>query len=641
MCGICGFTGKSEHGLLKQMGDALRHRGPDGEGFYEQAPINLCSRRLSIVDPVSGKQPVHNEDGSLLCIFNGEIYNHRALRTKLEEKGHRFYTGHSDSEVLVHLYEEYGLDFPNHLNGMFAIALWDSRIQTLYLIRDRMGVKPLFSYYNGTDLIFASEIKSILLHPSYEKKINYSALYHYFSFQTLCSPDTVFTGIQALRPGTILSFSPGACAPELHTYWSYNNLNCQNSDPLLIQPGLTAKDLSEVKEQLSDLIHDAVSLRLLGADVEVGSFLSGGLDSSLITALASQEKNKLQTFCLSHQCSHTSGLYEKDADATYARELASSLHTTHHDYRLTPEEFLLGLEQVFTAFDQPFSGSYSTFYLSRQIARHVKCALSGDGADELFGSYHSHKLTGPFTYFAKAKQQGLLPFELDSSRLCPFQEELDLLENLYQQTGGSEIKLACQMLGATDELKGLFLNEDYFGESVTSNATQQLVTAFYQDVNAATPLNRTLQFQCSHQLCDQVLSYTDALSMANSLEVRSPFLDYRIVEFAAALPDSLKIHQGTTKYILKEAALGILPDSLIHRKKEGFIQPTQDWMGAELMDFITDILSYDSIQRYYLLKPEMVLFLLQKYRDSGCKAGPLADVIWNLVCFQGWCQLYL
>ena len=208
MCGICGFTGKSEHGLLKQMGDALRHRGPDGEGFYEQAPINLCSRRLSIVDPVSGKQPVHNEDGSLLCIFNGEIYNHRALRTKLEEKGHRFYTGHSDSEVLVHLYEEYGLDFPNHLNGMFAIALWDSRIQTLYLIRDRMGVKPLFSYYNGTDLIFASEIKSILLHPSYEKKINYSALYHYFSFQTLCSPDTVFTGIQALRPGTILSFSP-------------------------------------------------------------------------------------------------------------------------------------------------------------------------------------------------------------------------------------------------------------------------------------------------------------------------------------------------------------------------------------------------------------------------------------------------
>lgn len=620
MCGICGFTGTFDPELLEKMGNRIAHRGPDGSGSFNGDGIHLCSRRLRILDLETGEQPLYNEDRSLVCVWNGEIYNHQELRRDLIHRGHRFYTDHSDGEVILHLYEEYGLDFLAKVNGMFAIALWDRDQECLILARDRMGVKPLFYSTAGSDLIFASEIKSLLLHPSCSTTLNYDALYHYFSFHTLCAPDTAYRDILALLPGQILIWQAGAC--KCHTYWR---------PPFASEQNFCA-------DHLLALIEDSVAIRMQ-ADTPVGYFLSGGLDSSLITAIAAGQETRLFTYSLGHHCAFQSGLYHKDDDLAFAEQIADTFHTNHTTYMLDAQEFLDGLSDIIQAFDQPFSASFSTFFLSRQIAKSAPCALGGDGADELFGSYRSHRLALPFAYYAQSKQAGLFPFEMDRTRLAPFDKDLQLLERLYCETFGDEALLACQMLNTTDAFKGLYLSPEIFGEQIAQKATQRFVVKQYEELVASTPLNRMLEFQFRHLLPDQVLSYTDILSMANSLEVRSPFLDYRLVEYVCGRSDTLKIPGGESKALLKQVATRYLPDDLIHRPKEGFVQPTQDWMRLELREYLTDLLSPSSLAQDSLFLPEMVDHLLMQFFHSDAPDTPLADVIWNIACFQQWWRL--
>ena len=627
MCGICGFSGHANDGLLDQMGNAIRHRGPDGSGCYSDGRMNLCSRRLSIVDPVSGGQPVENEDSTVFAVWNGEIYNYRSLITELKGKGHLFSSDHSDSELIVHLYEEYGIRFVEKLNGMFAIALWDRNKECLYLICDRMGVKPLFYYYNGTEIVFASEIKSILLHPSYPKKINANALYSYFYFQSVSSPETAFLDIYALRPGTILTFT--ASGKKLTRYFA------PSFSPV-------SKDsLPTAIEKIRFLLKDAVKLRL-DADVEIGTFLSGGLDSGIVTTLASSlADHPLRSYCLEHESRRPGAFYQKEKDTANAARTANACHTIHTTAPMTASDMISELDTVIRCFDQPFAASASTWFLSGRAHSDVKAVLSGDGADELFGSYPLQQLAFPMQYFSQMKANGLSPADMDPALLAPFSDRSDFLANLYDYSGGSEVRLSYRMLNMTDDEKALFLSDEVFGELISKKQTLLQLREIFSSLSGADALNRSLEYFQTSFLPDQVLSYTDALSMAHGLEIRSPFLDCRLVDYVNSLPGSYKIRNGETKYLLKQAAKGLLPDDIIFQKKEGFIPPIHDWLRAELKEFVTDTLSPSAILRYPFLKADAVQFLLHKYYRDPTGNDYLADIIWNLVCFARWCELYV
>ena len=636
MCGICGFSGHADDALLNHMGNAIRHRGPDGTGCYSDGRMNLCSRRLSIVDPVFGGQPVQNEDSTIFAVWNGEIYNYRELILDLKKKGHSFYSDHSDSELIVHLYEEYGTDFVKKINGMFAIALWDRKVERLFLIRDRLGVKPLFYYYNGTKIVFASEIKSILLHPSYTKKINPSALYSYFSFQAVCSPGTAFSDIYALRPGTMLTFS--ASGKKLTRYYSPS-----------FAP-VSRDSLPTAIEKIRFLLEDAVKLRL-DADVEIGAFLSGGLDSGAVTAIASTastsgavtssaaQDKPLRTYCLKHEARHPGTLYRKAADTANSARAAAYCHTNHTCIPMTAQDMIADLDTVIRCFDQPFAASASTWFLAKRARNDVKAVLSGDGADELFGSYLPQQLAFPMQYFSKIKAQN--PTSPDLAKLVPFADRLDFLSSLFDFCKGSEVLLSYRMLNMTDADKGLFLSDEVFGEQIAGKQTLMQLREIFSTLSGTDALNRSLEYFQTSFLPDQVLSYTDALSMAHGLEIRSPFLDHRLVDYVNSLPGSYKIRGGETKYLLKKAAKGLLPDELVYQKKEGFIPPIHDWLHTELKEYVTDTLSRTSILRYPFLKADAVQFLLHKYYAAPVENDYLADIIWNLVCFARWCALYV
>lgn len=619
MCGICGFTGPPDRSLLDQMVTTLTHRGPDDFGVFTDGQVSLGMRRLSIVDLDTGQQPVHNEDKTIWCVFNGEIYNFIEMKAALERKGHRFYTDHSDTEVLVHAYEEHGLDFVQHLNGMFAIALWDTTQQQLVLIRDRMGVKPLFFHIHQGEVSFASEIKALLKHPQIKAEPNFQALYHYFSFKNIPSPLTAFQGIQALRPGEMLIWSPQGI--QQRPWWQ-----------LRFRP---QPDMSQAEAQapILSLLEDATQIRMR-TDVPFGAYLSGGVDSSAVVALMSQILGKnVVTFSLGYQ----DGLSHKDADLQFARQISQQFHTEHHEYMMSSKELQDDLPLVLRAFDQPFSGTISTFFLSKLISRHVKVALSGDGADELFGSYLTHRTANPMHHFARLHtqyKQGLLtPAELNLLPPCT----LDHLSRLYELSQGDEVIWKYHLLLATDPQKSELLSPAFKAQLTPEATTLQLLQQAYAKLTATTPLNRILELELQTQFPDQVLAFVDHLSMAHSVEVRSPFIDYRLVEWAAQVPDTWKIHQGQVKFILKEALKPLLPDSILKRPKEGFVLPVFHWMTEQLQPFVRETLSVKALNQHGLLEPVAVQSLIRDYyAGNHNRAGQL----WNLLMFQVWWEIY-
>jgi asparagine synthase (glutamine-hydrolysing) len=378
MCGICGFSGTPDGDALRSMANAIAHRGPDNSGYWDAPDISLGIRRLAIVDLETGQQPVFSEDGSIAVVFNGEIYNHPELRKELQAAGHQFRTHHSDTETLVHAYEEYGDDFLHRLNGMFAIALWDSRRKRLLLARDRAGIKPLYFGRFGGRLLFASEIKSLLAHPAVQRKPNYRALYHYFSLKNIPSPWSAFDGIEQLRPGERVIWESSTLRRER---WWVSRFGDKDEK---------IDDL-EAAARIRELLEDAVRLRMR-SDVPFGAYLSGGIDSSSVVALMSRiDGRRMQTFSLVY----ADDFAHKSADQEHARLVARQYGTDHHEYVLTAKDVIDSFDAVTEAFDEPFSGVTSTYFVTRLISQHVKVALSGDGADELFGSYLAHRLAQP------------------------------------------------------------------------------------------------------------------------------------------------------------------------------------------------------------------------------------------------------
>lgn len=633
MCGICGYSGKGQEKLLKTMADSIEHRGPDQEGMYISDRMNLCAKRLSIVDLQCGKQPMSDGSGKVHLVWNGEVYHHRELRKQLEQKGHRFVSDHSDTEVLLHAYLEYGDSFVERLNGMFAIAIWDQRENRLLLYRDRMGVKPLYyCQLSSGELVFASEIKSILKHPEYHKQIDDRALYQYFSFKHINGPDTAFAGIRAVLPGEKICYQGGTIKREiwwsLHEVYGRENAGCMQ--------GATEKTkIAEVIEHLQELLEDAVHIRLQ-ADVEVGCFLSGGLDSSLLSVIAADRTEQLSCFTLGHQVAqeHT---YDKQADVEYAKKLARDHGMKHTVHTICAQDVVERMDDIVRAFDQPFSGAVSTYMMAEVAAKQVKTALSGDGADELFGSYASHMVSFPMEYMRKCRETGA---DIEMERLKPLDKELPYLQSLYEFSKGEETKISERMLVLTDEEKQLFLGERFLPYALEKETFQQ-VCGYRSRLCGRDVLNRNLEYDSMTLLPNQVLTYSDTLSMAHSLELRTPFLDYRLVEFVAGISGQLKMFGGETKYLLKKAAEPYLPKSLIYRKKEGFVMPVNDWLPVELKEYVLDVLSFDAVKRYGYLLPENVYFILKKYYENPTENSGLANIIWNFVCFQKWCEIYV
>lgn len=622
MCGICGFTGKTDEVILKRMTNAIFHRGPDEDGFYSDGKINLGIRRLSIIDVETGHQPVHNEDKTLWTVFNGEIYNFYELRGELEEKRHKFYTNHSDTEVLVHLYEEHGSDFLNKLNGMFAIALWDKKEEKLILIRDRTGVKPLFYTIINNTLVFGSEIKAILCHPYYNRDINYEAIYHYFTFKNIPAPFTAFKDIYSLLPGEMILFSKGKLLRK--RWWKVKfHVNKDNNEGYL-------------KEKILTLLEDATKLRMR-CDVPFGAYLSGGVDSSAVVALMTKFSNQpIKTFSLGYE----DELKNKEADLYYARKVSDVYKTEHYEYIMSFRELVDDIEDVIGAFDQPFSGTISTYFLTKLIRRHVKVALSGDGADELFGSYLSHRVAQPMYHFkrlkakVKAEAERILLIDRDRELFAPC--DVKFLEDLYSKSGGDEAKWRYNLYVFNDvEKKGLL--SDHFKSRLNNVSSFSLVQKNFKALTSKDPLNRILEMEWNTQFPDQVLAFVDFLSMAHSVEIRSPFLDYRLVEFVATIPGSMKIRNGNVKDILKETVKFLLPEGITKRPKEGFVLPIFGWMVGKLKDYSVDMLSEERLKRHSLLNISAIKDIIQAYH-SGDRG--YAGKIWNLMMFQIWWERY-
>ncbi len=618
MCGICGFSGPQNEIVLKRMTDAILHRGPDEEGFYSDGNMNLGVRRLSIIDLETGHQPVHNEGRTLWAVFNGEIYNFQKLRKELAGQGHTFYTDHSDTEVIVHLYEEYGDDFVHKMNGMFVIALWDSGKNKLLLIRDRMGVKPLFYTVANSHLIFGSEIKAILAHPEYQRDINFEAIYHYFTFKNVPSPLTAFKNIYSLVPGEILTFSKTEISKK--RWWKIRFVEKEDLDEVVL------------KKKILGLLEDAIRVRMI-SDVPFGAYLSGGVDSSSIVALMTRFTEKpIKTFSLGYE----DELKNKEADLYYARKVAEAYRTEHHEYIMSYKELVDEIEKVIVAFDQPFSGTISTYFLTKLIMKHVKVALSGDAADELFGSYLSHRVAQPMHHFKrlyrKVKDGTLTEKEMVLFSPC----DIDFLMDLYNKSGGEDIRWRYYLGVFSDEEKDLLLTDD-FKANLDHLSSYSLFAKNFGATTSKDPLNRILEMEWNTQLPDQVLAFVDFLSMAHSVEIRSPFLDYQLVEFVSSIPGHMKIRNGIVKDILKRAVQHLLPDGIAQRPKEGFVLPIFDWMVDNLKAYCLDILSENRLKAHHFFNEYFVKHILDDYY-AGKKNN--AVKVWNLMMFQVWWERY-
>jgi asparagine synthase (glutamine-hydrolysing) len=612
VCGIAGFSGRHDRKTLEGMVESLHHRGPDESGYWEGNGISLGMRRLSIIDLDGGHQPMFNEDGTVAAVFNGEIYNHLELQKELVGEGHRFRSDHSDTETIVHLYEQHGLEFLHHLNGMFAIALWDDNRKQLVLARDRVGIKPLYFARTPDGVVFGSEIKALLRHPAVSRDPNFAALYHYLSLKNTPCPDTAYAAIGQLRPGEYAIVRGSSI--ETNTWWRVRF----QEDPTISEQDAAAR--------IRSLLQDSVRLQMR-SDVPFGAYLSGGVDSSSVVALMARSTDRpVVTFSLTY----TDDLAGKAEDQRFARMVSKAYGTDHHEYRLSGEEAVSNIDAVLEAFDEPFSGVTSTYFLTKLISRHVKVALSGDGADELFGSYLSHRLAQPLDFLLKLQRNGRAPAPEDAPALRPFEDRLDYLEGVLARGDEAARRLSLHLW---DDAQKSALASDAFMGLLHHETTEQRVAAVFDGIDSPDPLNRALAYDFATLLPDQVLPFVDRLSMAHSVEVRPPFLDHRLVEFAATLPGSMKIKLGREKHILKEAMRGLIPEGILHRKKEGFVLPVDHWLLHELRATVEETLSPEHLDRHGLLRPQAIRRLLDDHYRGAAYHGAR---IWNLLMFQMW-----
>jgi asparagine synthase (glutamine-hydrolysing) len=609
MCGIAGFSGPSNRTILELMTESLWHRGPDAAGYWEGSGISLGMRRLAIIDVETGQQPVFNEDGSIAVVFNGEIYNYIELRKRLEEAGHRFRTDHSDTEVIVHLYEERGLDFLHELNGMFAIALWDAGRRWLVLARDRLGIKPLYFAAVPGGVAFGSEPKALLEHPAVSRSPNLTAIHHYLSLKNIPAPLSAFRDIEQLRSGEMAVCTDGQI--DRRRWW---RLDPQEQSSV---------DETEAARHIRALLEDSVRLQMR-SDVPYGAYLSGGVDSSSVVALlAKLGVTDIKTFTLVYD----EDFPNKQQDRHFARVVAQQYGTDHHEHLVTFGDLPEKLDHVVRSFDEPFSGVISTYFITQSISQHVKVALSGDGADETFASYLPHRLAMPLATYAAGRN--------DPAALLPFENDLPRLAELAARGDEAAQRMGLYLL---DDGQKNDLYSPTMREATAATTTEDFVRDILAACRSRDPLNRALLFDLETLLPDQVLPFVDRLSMAHSVEVRPPFLDHRLVEFVAALPGSVKIKNGRVKHILKEAVKDLLPADLLARPKEGFIMPINEWLVDSLKSYVAAALAPERLAKHGLFRPEAIRQMLDAHYSGAANRG---NQIWNLLMLQLWWERYV
>ncbi|MEX2317845.1 MAG: asparagine synthase (glutamine-hydrolyzing) [Pirellulales bacterium] len=627
MCGIAGMMYADprqpvDPAALRQMAATIAHRGPDAEACWTQPGIGLVHRRLSIIDLAGGDQPMGNEDGSIQVVFNGEIYNYRALRVELEQKGHRFSTN-SDTEVLVHLYEEVGEELVHRLRGMFAFALWDERNRRLLLARDRVGLKPLYYYRDREKLLFGSEIKPLLVDLTVDRSIDAAALEDYLTFGVITGQRSIFRSIQKLPPGHTLSISPGEFESSPRRYW---RLHCDADESLSVSDWLDAVRAKFVETVTAHRI----------ADVPVGAFLSGGLDSSAVTAaFVESGAGDIQTFSIGFQD-------ERFSELPYARHVAKRFGTRHVEQIVTPEA-VQSLDDLVTYYDEPFAdpSAIPTMSVARLARQYVKVVLSGDGGDEAFGGYarYAHDLK-------EAAVRAWLPGFVRRSLLGPMSRIWPRTDWLPRQM---RLKSALTNLSLDDSfayantisvcrapLRRSLLHPNVRGQLNGHCPESQVVNAF--EPPSGDPLRGMIASDIAMLLPDDFLTKVDRASMAVGLEVRPPLVDHEFLELSARIPSSLKVRGGETKWLFKQMCDGWLPDEVVHRPKQGFDIPVDDWLRGPLRDvFEANVLSR-SAKVSQLIDQSNVR---RVYDAHLRRSGRYGNTLWAILVLGAWAERYL
>ena len=628
MCGICGVAGgdPTEGGeLVARMCAALVHRGPDDEGSIQLDGVTLGMRRLSIIDIEGGRQPIHNEDSTVWVVQNGEIYNHLELRALLESAGHEFAT-QSDTEVIVHGYEEWGEAMVERLNGMFAFAVLDRRRQRVLLARDRMGIKPLHYAVDGHRLVFASELKALLCDPALRKDIDPVALDEYLALEFVPSPRSIVRGISKLPPAHTLEWWLGSGIHRLHRYWA----------PTLGEDGEGARgpSLDERCEELRGVLRESVRKELI-SDVPLGVFLSGGIDSSAVTAMMSQLGGDVKSFSV--------GFAERSFDESrYAREVAHHLGTDHHEISLEPSMLLDLIPQLPTLLDEPLGDAsiIPTYLLSAFTRRHVKVALGGDGGDELFAGYptlQAHRLAGYYNRAPRLLRAGLI--EPVVRRLPVSRDNLsfDFRAKRFVSGAGHPVpERHSRWMGSfAAEERTAVLSADVRDRLAGSGHVR---VSELDGAQPRDPLNQVLLIDMRLYLENDILVKLDRASMMASLEGRVPLLNNDFVEYATRLPLDLKLRGLRSKFLLKRALRGLLPDRILNRPKKGFGIPVAQWFRGPLKEQMLSVLSPERIAGKGLFDGAAVTALV---RDHLSGRRDNRKQLWTLFVFELWHDGYL
>jgi len=609
MCGITGIVNldneEVDRGVIISQTDILTHRGPNDQGIWIDHHVALGHQRLSIIDLETGKQPIGNEDKSMWIICNGEIYNYRELAKDLRSKGHTLSTK-SDNEVILHLYEEYQEDCVKYLNGIFAFAIWDKKNKSLFLARDRLGIKPLFYYHHDQKFIFASEIKSILQNPNVSQTVNQEALFHYFSFNYVPSPLTMFDGILSLEAGHSLTLKQEVRTKQ---YWDLSfDKKCDLPE-------------EEIQEKLDCYLNDCVTRQLV-SDVPVGAFLSGGIDSSTIVSLIQKaSKRPVKTFNLRFKESS----YD---ESQYARLVADHLNTEHYEVFCEAKDYLNNINDIIWHSDNLTVdiSMLPLFLVSKLASEHVKVVLSGDGADELFAGYPTYRADKILGYYQKLPgflKKNLIPALVERLPVSEKRMSLDFKAKRFVEGGLlslEEAHYSWRQIFSKEEKKNILKHE--FRKGLSSNSFN-IYQRFYQISQHWDTLDRHLYADTKVWLADSILSKVDLMSMAHSLEVRVPFLDHTLVEFAATIPSDFKLKKFQEKSILKKTVHRHVPSQVIQRSKAGFNIPIGKWLRNELKDFMMDVLRSSHVQSNEFLDANYIQNLISDHlsfkKDNGYK----------------------
>lgn len=625
MCGIAGIFSINNAVLdvnnnIKKMVDSIAHRGPDDEGFYQDKDIALGFRRLSIIDLKTGNQPIHNEDKKIWTIFNGEIYNYKEIRALLEKK-HTFYTN-TDTEVLVHLYEDAEDEMVHHLRGMFAFCIWDSRKRNLIICRDRLGIKPLFYAETKEFFLFASEIKAILASGLVDRSMDIEALNHYLGLQYIPAPMTIFKQIKKLPPAHILSLTKKDTV-KIKEYWDTRNIP------------INTLSFDDCKDKMNELLHESVRLRLR-SDVPIGAFLSGGVDSSAVVAIMAKLNNSaINTFTICHR----DKAYDESA---YAKCVSDRYGTNHQTLVIGPEDFLSLMPSALEQFDEPFADSSAlpTYLVSKFARESVKVVLSGDGGDEILAGYARYARELQFSRIEKTlRLKAVVPEALKRT----LHNQMSFTHSFFNRVNKFIVNILSTEVERHLFFMSYFRSHKYnlyspiLRDRFCGNEDTSFFNTYFKKANGNSLLRKILYLDQKTYLPNDILYKVDIASMANSLEVRVPLLDHKLVEFVSSIPDEYKLTGNNGKMIFKNLLEDLLPQHILYRKKIGFEIPVSSWFRKELAKYIRELLNDSELLSSSYFNRQYIIRMIDDHQSGIQDFGPQ---LWILMVLVIWHQKF-